>query len=330
MSNLERKMFPPKTEELLQEEQMGGPINCSDSELCTFLLALGEGYLPIYYSDTSQSVQLKSISIASKSWRHGKKPGAFPGFQSLQMSRNLTDDRGEAVLTWFLAGFPVPTFHSQEEAPELTEHNQDCGQKWPESLARFDPASRLWKTAQRSLLGDSEECSVIWPRSGMTAAGRCWELPMLGRRTNGTDSGLWPTPTVCGNHNRKDASATSGDGLATAVKKWPTPTSHNAKETSAAREHLRNAPSLTAQCGGPLNPIWVEKLMGWPERWTDLTAIPQEVRPIVNAWESGWESGVDRVAPGQIARAHRLKAIGNGQVPQCAAMAWKILTEDVI
>jgi DNA (cytosine-5)-methyltransferase 1 len=37
---------------------------------------------------------------------------------------------------------------------------------------------------------------------------------------------LWPTPTVCWNHNRKGASATSGDGLATAVKMWPTPKAH--------------------------------------------------------------------------------------------------------
>ena len=35
---------------------------------------------------------------------------------------------------------------------------------------------------------------------------------------------LWPTVTVNGNYNRKGASAKSGDGLATAVANWPTPT----------------------------------------------------------------------------------------------------------
>lgn len=48
---------------------------------------------------------------------------------------------------------------------------------------------------------------------------------------------LWPTPTVCGNHNRKGASKHSGDGLATVA-------------------------------GGSLNPTWVEWLMGWPTEWT--------------------------------------------------------------
>jgi len=36
---------------------------------------------------------------------------------------------------------------------------------------------------------------------------------------------------------------------------------------------------------------------------------------------------ISRVAVGITARADRLKAIGNGQVPQCAAAAWRLLTE---
>jgi DNA (cytosine-5)-methyltransferase 1 len=45
-----------------------------------------------------------------------------------------------------------------------------------------------------------------------------------------------------------------------------------------------------------------------------------------NSW---WESEPDvgRVANGVAARVDRLKAIGNGQVPLCAATAWLILTE---
>jgi DNA (cytosine-5)-methyltransferase 1 len=39
------------------------------------------------------------------------------------------------------------------------------------------------------------------------------------------------------------------------------------------------------------------------------------------------EPNVGRVADGVAARVHRLKAIGNGQVPLCAATAWRILSE---
>jgi DNA (cytosine-5)-methyltransferase 1 len=40
------------------------------------------------------------------------------------------------------------------------------------------------------------------------------------------------------------------------------------------------------------------------------------------------EPNVGRVADGVAARVDRLKAIGNGQVPLCAAEAWKLLTKD--
>jgi len=46
-----------------------------------------------------------------------------------------------------------------------------------------------------------------------------------------------------------------------------------------------------------------------------------------NSW---WQSEPDvgRVANGVAARVDRLKAIGNGQVPLCAATAWRLLTEE--
>ena len=46
------------------------------------------------------------------------------------------------------------------------------------------------------------------------------------------------------------------------------------------------------------------------------------------AWgHDGWEvePSVGRVVDGMANRAHRLKAIGNGQVPQCRAAAWRLL-----
>jgi DNA (cytosine-5)-methyltransferase 1 len=55
---------------------------------------------------------------------------------------------------------------------------------------------------------------------------------------------------------------------------------------------------------------------------------------ICTGWDSfkhkSWwatEPDVGRVANGVAARVDRLKAIGNGQVPLCAATAWKLLSE---
>lgn len=82
---------------------------------------------------------------------------------------------------------------------------------------------------------------------------------------------LWPTPTVCGNYNRKGASATSGDGLATAVFKCATPTARDWKSGKASQETRElNSRPLSEQVGGSLNPRWVEWLMGWPIGWTGL------------------------------------------------------------
>ena len=90
-------------QELRKEEQMGGPVNCNDSELSIYLQALAEGFLPTFCSDTSQCAQSRLMSIASKSYRRGKKTVLFHGFPSLQMSQNLMDGLGEALLTSFVA-----------------------------------------------------------------------------------------------------------------------------------------------------------------------------------------------------------------------------------
>jgi hypothetical protein len=187
--------------------------------------------------------------------------------------RPLTDDLGAAVLTWCQEASRARTSAWPERAQALTESGQACGDTWRGSLARFDPATSSWRTAQPSLLEDLGESSVIWPRSGMTANGQCWELPMSGRRISGTGSGLWPTP-VATDHlwNKSD-----GDGLATAVLKCATPTARDWRSGKASEEtHARNARPLSEQIGGSLNPTWVEWLMGWPLGWTDLKPLAMD------------------------------------------------------
>lgn len=202
----------------------------------------------------------------------------------------LTDDLFEDALTWFLAGFPARTLAFPERAQELTANAPECGATWRGSLAMFDPVSCSWKTAQLSLLEDSEQCSVTWPRSGMTVDGLCWALPMSGRRTSGTDSGWWPTPCATDTSNRKpgDSIHISASGLpkyvaangeksqmrlSQAVRMWPTPTCQDEKNNGAPSQMERNTKPLNAEIGGPLNPKWVEWLMGWPLGWTDLRPL---------------------------------------------------------
>lgn len=50
---------------------------------------------------------------------------------------------------------------------------------------------------------------------------------------------------------------------------------------------------------------------------------------MVGHWGPGWEDGVPRVATGVPNRVDRLKAIGNGQVPAAAALAWNTLYQRI-
>ena len=249
----------------------------------------------------------------------------------------LTDDRGEELLTWFLADFPVRTSAWQEAGPESTANDQGSGEKWPASFARWDRDTSTWRTPQLSLLGVSGSYSETWPRWGMMRDGECSALTMPQSRklterlrslTTGTGSGSLvreraPTPTVCGNYNRKGVSAKSGDGLETWVReRVPTPTAQDAANNGGPSQREQNTPPLNAIVGGLLNPDWVEWLMGWPIGWTDL----DNDDPGVHGFDSE-PPGVPRTTSKRDRRAKRLKAIGNGQVPQCAALAWNVLSD---
>jgi hypothetical protein len=65
----------------------------------------------------------------------------------------------------------------------------------------------------------------------MTRNGIAYRLPPLVQSTKGIGSGsLLPTLTVTGNYNRKGASRTSGDGLATVLKRMlPTLTAQDVR-----------------------------------------------------------------------------------------------------
>lgn len=90
---------------------------------------------------------------------------------------------------------------------------------------------------------------------------------MSARRTSGTGSGsLLPTPTVHGNYNRKGMSAKSGDGLATYVKLWPTPT------TSLSTKGARITRRKGRQGGTLIDEVRARKL--WPT-------------PDAHGWKSG-------------------------------------------
>jgi hypothetical protein len=97
----------------------------------------------------------------------------------------------------------------------------------------------FWGKFERSLMRrldaiGSTECTMTWVRS-FTPAGQpvLRHVPSAPRiSVNGSTGAPWTTPTLCGNYNRKGASETSGDGLATQVAAtWATPTTRDWKDS---------------------------------------------------------------------------------------------------
>jgi hypothetical protein len=162
----------------------------------------------------------------------------------------LTEIRGEELLTLYLEGFRARTSVQQEREPELTESEAECGERWRGWLAKYDPGSCSWKTAQCLLEEGSVKSLEIWPRWGLMQDGECWERQTLVPRTKGTESGSWPTPTV---NDSKNSTLP------------PSQIKHDNIPGAMLRDG--EAP------GGQLNPTWVEWLMGWPLGWTDLKPL---------------------------------------------------------
>ena len=67
---------------------------------------------------------------------------------------------------------------------------------------------------------------------------------------------------------------------------------------------------------GQLNPDWVEWLMGWPVGWTDIERDLCDWRDL-----SVEPEDISIATTRRDNRPARIKAIGNGQVPLCAAVA---------
>ena len=122
----------------------------------------------------------------------------------------LTDDRGAALLTWYLEASRARTFQPREKAPALTAPAPGSGGKCTELSMRYDRNSHSWKTHLCLWAEDLPESSVILPKSGTMRNGLCWERTTWEPRTSGNASGylhMIPTPTACnapnkGSHSR--------------------------------------------------------------------------------------------------------------------------------
>lgn len=129
----------------------------------------------------------------------------------------------------YALAFLARTSVQQDGAPALMATAPASIERSYEQLTLFGPSGRSLKTARSSESEGGMSSSAISWRSDIPGATDSLPHLRLALRTSAIAGGALqdiPTPTVCGNYNRKGASARSGDGLATWVAMWPTPTAN--------------------------------------------------------------------------------------------------------
>ena len=197
-----------------------------------FSQALVEAYSVENCSDGEPSVPLSGTHTQQAFLSHGKMTAFSRLSRFGMMCKPLTDSRGEALLTWFLEGFPARTFHQQERVLESTEKPLPCGSIWLESAVRYCLDSSSWRT-HRCLWDEVlPESSVTLPQWGMMQDGVLWERTMPAHLTSETESGCWVgTPTASMTVRSEEFAKGRIPQPAEFVKRWPTPQAHKTTES---------------------------------------------------------------------------------------------------
>ena len=238
--------------------------------------ALVEEFLEGISSDGEQSAQSNG-NHTPQAYLSNDKMTAFSRLSRFGMTfKPLMDDLGAELLTWFLEASRARTSALPEKELGSTESGPLCGDTWRGWLAKYDPNTYSWKTAQCSLLAGSEESLETFPRWGMTRNGLLWERPTLAPIMSASGSGsLLATPTCTSNQLAPSMMKHAGC-RAFAQAMLPTPTCHNAKEGNYPSEQARNTPLLATHVGGKIHPHFTEWMMGWPTGWTDLKPLAMD------------------------------------------------------
>ena len=153
-------------------------------------------------------------------------------------------------------GFPCQDISAAGKGGVLLQAEAQCGNTWQELLAKFDPDTALWKTAQCSLLEDLEQSLEIWPRWGSMRNGECYQQPMLVQITKEKESGLLPTPLARDGKGPRSIKALKNAGRG---------------KTNSLPDYLK------VQKNWQYPPVViVEYMMGWPQGWTDLKPLEMD------------------------------------------------------
>jgi hypothetical protein len=274
-----------------------------------FSQALVEEFLEASCLDGELFAPLKSSDIPEAYCWQDKTTESLSLFQFGTMCAHSTANLGEDLLMWYRGDFLVKTSVLREQcgdARALKASDQVYGGKTSELLQRYLLPMFSVKIHQnydnRDLKQSSENCQP----SGMLQNGSLLGLTLLDLVINVTDYGsMLPTPTTRDYKDTLGMSITRKDGK-TRLDRLP----------MLVFEYARNVGISTKTSwggGGDTNcpNCCGEGLGGNRDFGTGLL-------PRVTGMGHGMADWVDRI-----------KAIGNGQVPSVAALAWQILHVEI-
>nr|WP_236572488.1 hypothetical protein [Burkholderia sp. 8Y] len=188
--------------------------------------ALVEAFLPASFEGIDASAPSNGSTTPKPCLWHDRTTERFPLSRFGMTCAPLTEDLGAALLTSLRADFRAKTSARPARAKESTASEAAYGPKWLGSFARYSPSELKWKTAQCSLLGDSDEFSETWPRWGSMRNGESFLRPIPALPISESGSGFWQTP-VADDAIERTAGKSNSRGepkLSAEVKLWPTPT----------------------------------------------------------------------------------------------------------
>jgi hypothetical protein len=218
----------------------------------TYLLEQGEEYLAECFLDIPASVLLRLNPTQGRSYSNGSGTEYCQDSQSGMMSLPLMETHGEERLMSSAEDFPAKTLAQPERALDLVDHAAGYGERWPESLAKWDRATSSWRTAQCSLFGGLEPFSETWPRWGMTQDGESLEARKPAWLNPVKDSGFLPT--------------LRRSGRCSAHKAYIREDYHGNLEEYLGRLGF----------SGWISPLFSETVMEWPIGWTDIAPLEMD------------------------------------------------------
>lgn len=224
----------------------------------TYLLESGEESSAECYSDIPAFARLKSSRSVEKFSSKDNATESSQNSQSGTTCEHSTGDRGAGKSIAFAEASLAKTFPQRAKARESTGREAGYGVSSRVLLAKFDHATRSWKTLQCSFLGGSDECLETLPRWGMTQGGSLWELTMSEPRTGANASGYWRTPTPLAS----DGSPQQAMSKVCHLRK----SNFGVRVSSVPYWILKNYNMR-------FTPTMSEWLMGYPISWTDLKPL---------------------------------------------------------